>query len=110
MTQRDKWSKRPCVMKYWAFKDALVAMTNLKQFVLEDRYGVFFYIEMPKSWSKKKRALMIGQPHQQKPDLDNLLKSVNDCLKKEDASIYEIEASKAWWDEGKIVFYNLRKY
>ncbi len=110
MTRSDVWKKRPCVMKYWSFKDRLVIAAKAQGFVLGDRYGVVFYIEMPGSWSEKKRKLYDGKPHQQKPDLDNLIKSVNDCLKSEDASVHDIEASKIWWKEGKIIFYDLRRY
>jgi Holliday junction resolvase RusA-like endonuclease len=109
MTQRDRWCKRTATSSYWAFKDQLVLLAKSKGFVLGDRYGVAFYLPMPASWSKKKREEMWGRPHQQKPDLDNLCKSIQDCLKVNDAVIYEIEASKCWWDVGMIKFYELRK-
>ena len=109
MTQRDKWSHRPIIDRYWAFKDQLVLLAKQQNFILGDRYGVTFFIPMPDSWSKKKKEDMIGKPHQNKPDLDNICKACQDCLKTNDATVYEIEASKLWWDEGKIIFYELRK-
>lgn len=109
MTRSDSWKKRPSVLRYWAFKDELVKQASDKQFELGDSYGVTFFIPMTEGWSDKKKRELFGKPHQQKPDLDNLLKSINDCLKKSDQTIHMIEASKVWWDEGKIVFYNLRK-
>lgn len=36
---------------------------------------------MPKSWSKKRKILMDGQPHVSRPDGDNLLKTYNDIIK-----------------------------
>ena len=36
--------------------------------------------EMPKSWSKKKRAELQGEFHDAKPDLDNVLKAIKDAL------------------------------
>jgi Holliday junction resolvase RusA-like endonuclease len=55
-----------------------------------------FDIPMPKSWSKKKRALMAGTPHTSKPDLDNLLKTVKDALN-----------GVVWPDDGQIAKFGL---
>jgi Holliday junction resolvase RusA-like endonuclease len=57
---------------------------------------VHFRIKMPDSWSAKKRTSMRGQPHRQKPDLDNLIKAVGDALLIEDKGICYIEAMKLW--------------
>ena len=62
---------------------------------------------MPKSWSKKKRIDMVGESHAQKPDLDNMIKSVGDCLKKDDQTINEIIAKKFWSEESILVLKNL---
>lgn len=105
MTRRDVWSKRRCVVSYFKFKDALVKLAKEKHFKLLDKYRVEFLMPMPVSWSINKKVIMAGKPHQCRPDLDNLLKSINDCLLKEDSCIWSIEASKIWWDEGKIIFY-----
>lgn len=107
MTGSDRWKHRPVVDKYFAFKDVIVGMCNLTKFVLPDKYRVEFYIKMPDSWSKWKRIDMVDKPHQQKPDLDNLVKSINDCLKKEDKTVYYIEAAKFWSEEGKIIIEKL---
>ncbi len=59
---------------------------------------------MPKSWSKKKKLEFGGQPHQQKPDLDNLLKGYQDALAKDDSFIWKFELiEKKWATKGKIV-------
>lgn len=108
MTRSDVWKHRPIVDRYYAFKDHLKMLCNLQHFELGDKFRVEFYIRMPDSWSKSKREGMLNKPHQQKPDLDNLVKSVNDCLVINDEVIYYIEASKVWWEEGKIVFYNIK--
>ena len=104
MTQSDKWKKRKCVMVYRAFCDEL----RLKSlgFKLGGNYKACFYIEMPNSWSKKKKEMMEGQAHTEKPDLDNLLKSINDALLAEDSVVYRIEASKWWGSKNKIVIQN----
>lgn len=107
MTRSDTWKHRPVVDRYFAFKDHLVRLCKLQKFTLPDKYKIEFLIAMPDSWSKSKREGMIGKAHQQKPDLDNLVKSINDCLKVEDKYVYHIEASKIWWDEGKILIYEI---
>lgn len=108
MTRSDTWKHRPIVDRYFRFKDALVALCQLKNFKLGDKYKVEFLIKMPETWSDKKRQQLDGKPHKQKPDLDNLLKALNDCLRKEDQSIHYIEANKIWWKEGKIILVNKR--
>jgi Holliday junction resolvase RusA-like endonuclease len=42
--------------------------------------SVHCWFEMPKSWSKKKRAESQGALHDGKPDSDNVLKAVKDAL------------------------------
>ncbi len=73
MTQRDKWKKRPVVLRYHAFKDEVrAAGVELE----ESGQHIIFVLPMPKSWSKKKQREMVGKPHQQKPDKDNLEKAL----------------------------------
>ena len=105
MTRADKWKKRPCVLQYRAFCDELRLKTG--SFKISDSYKIVFYLSMPKAWSQKKKDLMRGQAHRNTPDLDNLLKAVNDALLEQDKIIYNIEASKWWGDEGKIIIQNL---
>lgn len=107
MTSADRWKHRPIVDRYFGFKDNILMICNGMRFVLADKYKVIFYIAMPKSWSIWKKNDMLGKPHQQKPDLDNLVKSINDCLKVEDKTIYEIQASKFWAEKGKIIIETL---
>lgn len=75
-TQSDKWKKRPCVMRYRAFADRLRALGC----VLKDNDAVAFHMEMPASWSHRKRAQMEGKPHRQRPDLDNLVGGLMDAI------------------------------
>ena len=48
---------------------------------------------------------MLEKPHQQRPDVDNLVKGVMDSLFQEDSHIHTIEAKKVWSDVGYIEFY-----
>lgn len=98
MTQADVWKKRPAVLKYRAFADRCrkVAGSKLKN-IRPDHLGLAITIEMPKSWSKKKRAEMLGQPHRSRPDVSNILKAVEDSLwKEEDSMIWSVACTKHW--------------
>jgi Holliday junction resolvase RusA-like endonuclease len=99
MTQRDKWMKRPVVMRYREYCDKI---RELGAQVPESGAHIEFCIPMPKSWSKKKREEMCGKPHQQKPDVDNLLKALLDALYEDDSGVWDIRVTKLWSDSGKI--------
>ena len=100
MTQRDKWQKRPAVLRYREFCDQVRA-SGLG--VADHGCQITFFLPMPKSWSQKKRDAMDGQPHQQKPDLDNLLKALFDAVHSEDCGIWNVgSVSKIWSKTGAI--------
>jgi Holliday junction resolvase RusA-like endonuclease len=105
MTRSDRWKKRPCVIKYWEYKDKLKEFLNLYGPEIDDVIKVKFGVPIPKSWSKKKKQEMQEKPHQQRPDVDNLVKGVMDSLFQEDSHIHTIEAQKVWSDVGYIEFY-----
>lgn len=102
MTQRDRWAKRKCVVNYFKYCDALRSYVVENAMELTPTLDITFYIEMPKSWSKKKREAMYMQPHQSKPDLDNLVKAYCDALYDDDAGVYAIRCAKYWSDENEI--------
>ena len=106
-TQRDRWKERPVVLRYRRFADDLRKETSEQDFQLSERVGMQFYMPMPKSWSGKKKDRMNMHPHQQRPDIDNLIKSVMDALLAEDKKIYYIVASKWWNYEGRIKLINI---
>ena len=111
MTQRDRWAKRQCVLDFFAFRDLIKQELKKKNALLIeegpfnwDELEIIFLVPMPKSWSKKKKALMAGKPMQQRPDIDNYLKGLFDATHKEDATIWKVTASKIWTSEaGKII-------
>lgn len=104
MTQRDKWLNppRPAVAKYYVFKDILSYLAAKEGFVLPDTFRATFTIPFPKSYSKKKCDLLDGKPHQLKPDVDNCCKSLLDCLKKQDCTVWDVRVTKVWGYQGKI--------
>lgn len=103
MTQRDKWLNppRPGVAKYRAFKDAVCAAgVEIRVFGSD----ICFVLPMPASWSKIKRARMLGTRHQSRPDLSNLLKALEDALFTEDSHIWNYHGlTKIWGIKGEII-------
>ena len=94
-TRADKWKKRPCVMKYRAWADSARAQAGQ---VIGDVIGlsIISYIQMPSSWNRAKMNKMHRQLHRQKPDGDNILKSVADALFKHDQAISIHKSVKYW--------------
>ena len=107
MTQRDKWKKRDVVVRYYALKDALRWEAKRNGWKPTPTLSITFYIPMPKSWSKKKKTEMMWEHHQEKPDLDNLVKAFKDCLYEEDKMVHTyVRIQKVWDHEGSIVVTN----
>ena len=107
MTRRDKWAKRPCVVRYREWADELRAEVTRQIGQLpepEDIVDVSWTAEFepPPSWSKKKRAAHIGELHRQKPDRDNIDKAVLDTLWEEDSGIAAGTLRKVWSTESRI--------
>ena len=101
MTQTDKWKKRKPVVQYFSYANHLKL---LKPKVNWTRLSLNFVLPMPKSWSNKKRREMVNKPHQQKPDLDNLVKAFKDALLKDDSKVWCYGLIiKTWGIEGKII-------
>jgi Holliday junction resolvase RusA-like endonuclease len=100
MTQSDKWRGRKCCTKYWEFKDELIELYGDRE--LPEAIKLIFVMPMPVGWSEKKKALHDGKPHQAKPDIDNLTKSIFDCLAASDSYIWRVDAAKHWGREGSI--------
>jgi len=101
-TQRDKWLDPPRkgVAAYRAFADQIRGAMN--SIPLSGAH-VTFVVPMPGSWSPHKRALYDGARHQQRPDIDNLLKALLDAVcPANDCMVWDIRASKIWGTRGEI--------
>lgn len=100
MTQRDKWKKRPVVVRYreWCDKLRAAMPENLPGNPVSVSWKAYF--SMPESWTKKKKAEMKGQHHRQKPDRDNCDKAILDCLWKDD-SVIACGSIEKQWDDGQ---------
>jgi len=106
MVRSDKWKKRTITDSYWAFKDELKLNANLQGLSVlpEEISTITFIVPMPESWSEKQKKAYFGLPHCQRPDLDNFLKGLQDCLCAEDSHIWHIgDMKKIWGREGKII-------
>ena len=106
MVRSDKWKKRTATDSYWAFKAELKLKANLAGLktlppILD---SVLFIVPMPDSWSERKKKSLDGMPHTQRPDLDNFLKGLQDCLCSEDSHIWRIRyLSKVWGRTGQLI-------
>ena len=92
MTQRDKWRKRPCVLRYHRFKD----QCRVRRVKLPQPCRVIFHMPMPRRWTDAERRAMDGMPHTVKPDIDNLTKGLLDAVLKEDSHIWSVRTEKRW--------------
>lgn len=107
MTQRDRWKKRPAVLRYHAFKDQLRAcLVNFPHLRALLESGTVHhlswtaYFPLPDSWSKKKKAALAGSLHRAKPDRDNIDKAILDALFTDDSGIAAGQIEKRW-DDGR---------
>lgn len=94
MTRQDKWKQRAAVLRYRGFCDDL--RDALPGYVLPGELHLVCFIEMPMSWSGKKRRGMLGAPHIVKPDADNIAKAFMDAFKTDDAHVYNLHIEKYW--------------
>lgn len=71
------------------------------------RIDVLAVFAPPKSWSNPKTKRLLGGPHIQRPDFDNILKSVCDALNGvaygDDGQISEARCTKVWGPHAKTV-------
>ena len=105
MVSSDKYKKRPQVLRYFAFKDHLLLLAKVKGLhVLPGCiHELRFCVQMPKSWSIKKKDRMRDTPHAQVPDIDNFLRATMNTFG-EDSHIHTIRnLSKVWSDSGSII-------
>lgn len=91
-------------MRYRAFADEL--RLKVGSYTPGQHVIVVFTMPMSKSWSDKKKELMNGKPHKQRPDIDNLSKAFLDALCEDDSHVYWLEAVKLWGYEGEIDIVN----
>lgn len=80
----------------WSYK----SKHKYKLFKCDLRIDITFFMQIPKSTSKKERQAILkeNRHHSKRPDIDNLIKSITDALNglayEDDNQIVEIEAKK----------------
>ena len=92
---------------YSAYKQCLVEQLEAKisegKIRLPADYAgmvVDFYMEVPKSWSKRQKTEAYGTLHRKKPDADNYLKAIADALTE----------AKVFTDDGQVAQMLARKW
>lgn len=94
MTRRDKWAKRPCVVKYFAWRDlARLSARRLPDPELVEHIEVSALFPLPR---RPRAGQVNGGPHRQKPDVDNILKAVLDALFGQDQAIPSAKITKSY--------------
>jgi Holliday junction resolvase RusA-like endonuclease len=93
------------VVAYRAWADQIRLEANRNRWphrwpVLQGRIRTVFYLPFPRSYTERKREGLRGQPHQSRPDGDNLHKAVLDALFKDDAFIWDGQYT-SYWDDGQ---------
>lgn len=82
------------------FKSQMIIQNISKHLKGPLKLEVDFYIQIPASYSKKRKEVLEGQWHDKKPDNDNLLKFINDAaqeiLFQDDCQIAYIISRKIW--------------
>ena len=95
LTHQGRFSKK--AKEYYAWKDLTKKEAEKNDYSIGHTLSIVFFIEMPASWSKKKKAQMDHCPHQSRPDLDNLIKAFKDALAEEDSFIWRYASMKKIW-------------
>jgi len=95
-TAQGKYNPR--LKKYYTYANSLRLLWGNKEFPSMGA-EVYFYKQMPKSWSKNKKTQMDGQPCVQKSrnDVDNFLKGFFDAILEDDSHIYHIGGLGKYW-------------
>jgi hypothetical protein len=83
--------------KYNDYKQSVSALVKQQRFTIpEQNVHIIFYIPVPKTWKEYKKQEMHMKLHQQKPDIDNLVKAIFDSVFTEDKYIADFRATKRW--------------
>jgi Holliday junction resolvase RusA-like endonuclease len=94
-SRRDRWSPSASVLRYRAFRDEVA--WKIRE-LPEDFFHVIFLLPMPPSWSDRKKAETVGNPHTGTPDKDNLEKALIDAVfrNRDDAHVWNTASTKLW--------------
>ena len=116
MTRSDKWKTNPYhkdpakrqrkpVTRYFAWRNEFITQADKMGYRLGETLRVVFILPMPKYFNRKKRGTLMGQPHKQRPDTDNMIKSVKDAFNVDDGYVWDERGIKIWGDKGQIIIF-----
>lgn len=90
------------IEKYNNYKIEVLAEAKRVGFKMPEQGAhVTFYIPVSKSWRKHKKEAHHLKLHQERPDADNLYKSLSDSLMYEDKTIADVRITKKWVNSEK---------
>lgn len=90
--------------KYNKYREDLFHLAKKAKFELPVcGWSLYFYFPMPVRWPKKKKALMHGQFHMQRPDESNCLKAFEDALSVKDEYISQMSGLGKFWFNPDLV-------
>ena len=94
-------------VKTWMREELLSQIGRITPFTVPVVLCIEAHMPFPNSWSKKKRALLLGTPHHSRPDLSNIVKLIEDAfngyLWADDSLIGRIVADKRYSLASKTV-------
>ena len=108
MTRRDKWAstRTKQASKYFKWKTDFAFLCKEKNFnPTTSMPNIVFEFAIPKSYSKARKAYLLGKEHDVKPDIDNCLKSILDSICPKDQKISRVGTmKKVWGEKSRIIF------
>ncbi len=113
----DAWKHRPSVDRYKLWRDlARLAFRNARMksrpdiphnyaasmaMIPPDEVHLIAWFDLPRERSSRANLDRLPDgPHREKPDADNVLKSLMDALFEEDKAVHTASVSKRWAREG----------
>lgn len=99
MTRRDVWNPRPCVKRYYAYREEL----QLRRVRAPHRFSLEVGVRMPDSWSESKKRAMEGQPKLFRGDADNFLKAFVDSVVRQDSAHWDGRVRQYWARSGYLL-------
>lgn len=93
--------------KYHEFRDLIREQLTYSE--LPESWHIIFVVQMPNSWSKKKKKEYFQQPHRQTPDRDNLDKGFLDAMffknidGIDDSRVWDGRITKIWGYKSEII-------
>lgn len=116
MTRSDQWKTNPNheearkrqrkpVARYFAWCNAFMSLCKQNGYTLQETLRVVFIMPMPTYLSRKNKEMRLGQPHKQRPDTDNMLKSIKDAFDIDDGFVWDERGVKVWGYTGKILIF-----